>query len=107
MKKILEKDIQLAICDYLALKGYKLFWRQNTTPVFEQKSGFYRPMPKYSMKGVADIIIIKDGKAIFIEVKRKGNKLSEAQEEFKAKCEMVGARYITAYSLDDIIAEGL
>lgn len=107
MKPQLEKEIQLAICDYLALKKY-FFWRQNTTPIWDGKDGAFRAMPKYSMRGVADIILIgKGGFIVFIEVKRKGGKLSEYQEVFKALCEKWGATYIVANSLDDVINAGL
>lgn len=107
MNKHLEKEIQLAICDYLSLKHY-FFWRQNTTAVFDPTTKFFRPMPKYAMRGVSDIIVIgKRGFAVFIEVKRKGQKLSEYQELFKAQCEKVGATYLVANSLDDVIKIGL
>ncbi len=105
--KQLEKEIQLAICDYLALKKY-MFWRQNTVPIWDAKGQFFRGMPKYALRGVPDIILIKKGgTVIFIEVKRQGAKLSEAQEEFKARCAQMKAVYIIAYSLDDIIRAGL
>lgn len=107
MAKQLEKEIQLAICDYLALKKY-FFWRQNTVPMYDAKLGFYRMMPKYAMKGVPDIILIgKQGFVVFIEVKRKGQKLSEHQELFKRECEKLGATYLVANSLDDVIKFGL
>jgi hypothetical protein len=104
MKPPLEKVTQSAICDYLALKKY-FFWRQNTAPIFDK--GFYRPMPKYSLKGVADIIVVHKGTVIFIEVKRKGAKLSEAQEEFQQRCYDAGVLYVVADSLDDVVAFGL
>lgn len=105
--KQLEKEIQLAICDYLALKKY-FFWRQNTAPIFDKAAGFYRPLPKYAMRGVSDIILIgKGGFVVFIEVKRKGQKLSPHQEAFKKECEKLGAVYLVATSLDDVIAYGL
>ena len=52
-----ETDIQKAICDYLALKGY-FFWRSNNTPIFDAKRGRMRAMPKYAMKGLPDICLI-------------------------------------------------
>ena len=105
--KQLEKEIQLAICDYLALKHY-FFWRQNTSPIFDKASGFYRPLPKYAMRGVSDIILIgKKGFVVFIEVKRQAGKLSEHQEAFKMLCDKWGATYLVVTSLDDIISYGL
>lgn len=57
--KLLEKesDIQRAICDCLALKKH-FFWRQNTTPIFDPTKKTFRKMPKYSLKGVPDIIVL-------------------------------------------------
>lgn len=105
--KQLEKEIQLAICDYLALKKY-FFWRQNTSPIFDIKTGFYRPLPKYAMRGVSDIILIrKGGQVCFMEVKREKGKLSEGQIEFKRRCDDTGAEYVVVTSLDDVIALGL
>lgn len=103
----LEKEIQLAICQYLDLKGY-LFWRQNTVGVFDAKAGFHRPMPKYAMKGVPDIIVVLlGGKFLGIEVKRPGGKQSEEQKTFEERCKMLKAGYLLATSVDDVINAGL
>lgn len=101
-----ESNIQLAICDYLALKKV-FFWRQNTTPVFDTKTKFYRPMPKYSMRGVPDIIIIKNGKFIGLEVKRPKGKQSDSQLEFQKNCILNKAEYFVVTSIDDVIKLGL
>lgn len=106
MKPILEKDIQAAICDYLASKKY-FFWRQNTGAIYSQKDKAYRAMPKHSMKGVADIILIrKGGHAVFIEVKRPKGKQSEDQIDFETLCMLTKAEYYVVTSLDDIIGLG-
>lgn len=105
LKKEKETDIQRTICDYLALKKY-FFWRQNTVPIFAD--GKFRSMPKYSMSGVPDIILIKKGGVVcFLEVKRKTGKLSPSQVEFFKKCTLVGADYNVVKSLDDVLALGL
>lgn len=107
MAKTLEKDIQLTICDYLAIRGH-FFWRQNVNPIFNTKSGSYRSMPKYSMNGVSDIILIRPGGiACFLEVKRPGGRQSDGQKIFQHKAEHVGAEYHIVTSLDDIIDLGL
>lgn len=106
IKHQLEKDIQLAICDYLALKKY-LFWRQNTGGVYDAKAGFHRPMPKYAMNGVADILLIKDGLFVGIEVKRPSGKQSDAQKEFERLLKENGGAYLIATSLEDVIKYGL
>ncbi len=89
------------ICEYLALKGY-FFWRQNTQPIFDK--GKFRRMPKYAKKGVPDIILLKNGSVIFLEVKRPGGKLSESQIEFKEGCEKNKVQYCVITDLDEVIA---
>lgn len=84
-----------------------MFWRQNTTPVFNKDSDRYQAMPKYSMRGVPDIIVIKNKEFIGLEVKRPGEKQSKHQVEFQSKCEAVGGKYYVVESLDDVIAIGL
>jgi len=103
--KILEREIQLAICDYLAYKRDIMFWRQNTNPI--HADGKFRSMPKYSKTGVPDIIVIKNGIFIGLEVKRPKNKQSEAQIEFQKELEKVGGKYYIVCSIDDVKAIGL
>ena len=45
---------QAPICDYLALRLF--FRRQNNVPVFHD--GKYRNIPKYTIKGISDIIAV-------------------------------------------------
>ncbi len=101
MAKQLEKDIQLAICDYLSYKHY-FFWRQNTGAVWDKDR--FRSMPKYSMNGVPDIILIKDGKFIGLEVKQPKGKQSDSQKIFENLCIKNGAEYHIVTSLDDVLA---
>ncbi len=102
IQKMLEKDIQNVICEYLQIKNI-FFWRQNTLPIFDKNRGTYRSMPKFSLKGVADIIVIKDGKAIFLEVKRPKGKQSEDQKLFEENAKANGAEYHLVTSLDDVM----
>jgi hypothetical protein len=108
--KQLEKDIQATICDYLTLKmnqGKLMFWRQNTGGIWNAKDQSYRAMPKYSLNGVSDIIIVKDGWAIFLEVKRKGTKQSESQLAFEKLVKQNNGEYHVVRSLEDVIELGL
>ena len=100
----LEKEIQLAICDYLAYKHY-FFWRQNTTPIYDKDR--FRAMPKYSKNGLPDIFLIKDGKFIGLEVKQPKGKQSENQVIFEQDCKKVGGQYYVVTSLDDVVKLGL
>jgi hypothetical protein len=102
----LEKEIQLSICDYLALKKH-FFWRQNTSPIFDTKSNFYRPMPKYSKTGVPDILVVFKGQLFGIEVKREKTYQSDNQKEFEKDFIKAGGVYLVARSIDDVIKYGL
>ena len=104
-QKETETSIVNAICDYLAYKKDLLFWRQNTLPVFNGER-FYS-MPKYSMRGVPDIIVIKDGFFIGLEAKTKVGKQSAYQKEFERKCKGAGGEYYVVRSIEDVKEIGL
>lgn len=104
-KKILEKDIQREICEWLAKNGF-FFWRQNTMPVFAMSgSGTrkFRAMPKYALKGLPDIMIISQGTFIGLEVKRpKHINKREEQEITGAKIKENGGHYFVVNSLAQV-----
>lgn len=106
MKAPLEKDIQSAICDYLALRKH-FFWRQNTAPAFDWKSNQFRRMPKHALRGVPDIILVHTGRPYFLEVKRPGTYQSTDQREFQKRAEDAGALYAVVRSIDDVQRLGL
>lgn len=101
----LEKQIQKDICEYLDHSGY-FFWRQNNIPVFGRNNGgsmTFRSMPKYTPKGIPDIIVIHDGHFIGLEVKRKGAKLRIEQEIFRDSIEKNGGDYYVVHSVEETI----
>lgn len=109
-KSMLEKEIQNTICEYLSLKmrqGKLMFWRNNTVGMYDPKQQVFRAMPKYALKGVADIIVIKDGFAIFLEVKRKGTKQSPDQIAFEKLVKANSGEYYVVRSLEDVQEVGL
>lgn len=110
MGPLLEKDIQRSICDWLALRGV-FFWRSNNIPVFGMSGDGtkrFRSLPKYTMRGIADIICVHKGKFVALEVKRPGNravsKLSEDQVAFGLKVESSGGFYYVVHSLEEVQA---
>jgi hypothetical protein len=64
-------------------------------------------MPKYSRKGVPDIIAIKSGRFIGIEVKAPKGKLSPEQADFGRECVRNGGEYVVARSIEDVQSAGL
>ena len=55
-----------------------------------------------SVNGLPDIVAIKDGIYIGIEVKAPKGKQSESQKAIQAEIEKAGGKYIVARSLDDV-----
>jgi len=103
--KISESEILNAVCEYLTLKHYT-FWRSNNVPIYDPRKKIFRRMPKYSMKGVSDIILLLDGTAWLIEVKTEKGVLSEHQKIFKALVEKRKCIYLVVKSVDDLIVAG-
>jgi len=106
-KKILEKDIQKDILLYLDTKGY-FFWRSNNIPVFAKNNGgkyMYRSLPKYTPRGLPDIIVITQGKFVAIEVKRDGAQLSEYQASYGLSVVQNGGEYVVVHSVEEVDRE--
>jgi len=98
-QKIKETQIQTAICDYLAHKKL-FFWRQNTGGMFRDNRWF--AMPKYSKKGIPDILLVKDGLFIGLEVKRPKGRQSDHQKAFEQECKKAGGQYYIITSVEDV-----
>ena len=101
-----EGGIQVAICGYLSTRGH-FFWRQNTIPVFDVRNRSFRRMPRFSMAGIPDIILIKDGRFIGIEVKNERGRQSTGQLLFETNCKRAGGEYHVVRSVRDVIGLGL
>lgn len=101
-----ESSIQNTICDYLALRN-AFYWRQNTAPAFDWKTNSFRRMPKHSLRGVPDIIVVRDGQFIGLEVKSATGRQSEDQKYFEENVKKAGGAYHLVRSLDDVKKIGL
>lgn len=103
LQKSLEKesDIQKAILRYLELK--KIYaWTNKTTGTWDVKGNFFRKGS--TLKGVSDILgILKGGKFLAIEIKKKGNYASQEQKLFIKNINDRGGIAFVAYSIDDVI----
>jgi hypothetical protein len=66
-----------------------------------------RRLPKYTMKGLHDIIIIKQGQFVGLEMKRPRTYQSPEQKGFERELMDVGGQYAAARSIDDVQALGL
>jgi hypothetical protein len=104
-EKILEKDIQRFICEWLTKQGI-FFWRSNNTPIFG-KSGDgqwrYRSMSKYTPKGLPDMICLIGGTFIGLEVKRsKQARVKPEQIYIGGQIKENGGLYYVVTSLDEV-----
>lgn len=100
----LEKDIQREILEVLNF-NHLFFWRSNNIPVFGRNnagSKVFRSLPKFTPKGLPDIIIIYEGKFIGLEVKRPNARLSTEQTHFSTRCRENGAYYYKVTSVDEV-----
>lgn len=104
-----ESDIQNTICEYLAVKG-RCFFRVNNIPAFNRIGGggfVMRRLPKYTPKGLPDIIVVQGGMFVALEVKTKIGRQSPEQKEFEANVKKHGGRYHVVRSIEDVISIGL
>jgi len=102
----LEKDIQKAIIQFLsAHPKICIYGRFNSgTAITGDGLGNTRYTRFNSIKGFPDIHgMLKGGRAVYIEVKRPGGRVSEDQQDFIDKVSAHGAVAFIAYSVDDVI----
>jgi hypothetical protein len=102
-----ESNTVAAICEYLTYKK-AFFWRNNNTPIYDPTNQRFRAMPKYTMKGIPDIIVIRPG-GLFcrLEVKTEKSRLSKEQEIFSNEVRDVGGEYHLVRGIDDVQRIGL
>ncbi len=102
----LERVIQIEICNWLAWNRY-FFWRSNNLPALGRpdKNGQmrFRALPKYTPKGLPDIIILHNGDFLGLEVKRPGGVMRVEQEEFGKNIQKSGGYYAVVRHLDEAI----
>jgi len=106
-----ESDIQNTICEYLEMRG-RCFFRLNNIPAFNRLAGggiTMRRLPKYTPKGLPDIVVVQGGMFVALEVKREKPKTYQSadQKEFQAWVEKHGGKYFVVRKIEDVIAIGL
>lgn len=104
-----ESDIQSSICEYLELRRH-CFWRVNNIPAFTKNSNgsiTMRRLPKFTPRGLPDIIVVRKGKFIGLEVKKPKTYQSKEQKEFEQRLKDAGAEYYVVRSIEDAQKIGL
>lgn len=100
-----ESEIQSGIIDFLSIleeQGKLFFQRTNNTTVYDPAGKRFRSLSKGQKKGFPDILVLKKGKAIGIEIKTSIGKQSKEQKAIEERFKKNGAEYYIVRSLDDV-----
>ena len=98
----LEKDIQRAVIQYLAFRGFHV-WRNQTQGTWDAKKGIYRN--NQTLKGVPDLLgILPKGRFFGIEIKRPGRHLDLHQLRFHQLANISGAFCVCVHSVAEMEA---
>ena len=107
----LEAEIQIQLVQYLTLaapsRGF-LFFSVPGEALGSARSGagigrMVRLKKMGLRSGVADLVIVKDGRVYFLELKRRLGKQSANQLVFEADAIRAGADYAVAHSFDEAV----
>ncbi len=98
--KITESDIRKQLVDYLKIKGW--------TVIPNIAGKLYVGDGGRTYPGIADLTVIKNGRVVWVEVKRPGTgRQSEKQKEFQADIEVAGGEYVLACCIEDSEGVGI
>lgn len=97
-----EHKLQVAIVRFLRLNRFFVFAVPNGGNR-DAKTGAYLK-DEGVMAGVSDLIIMHDGRIVFVEVKTDTGRQRPTQVAFQQAVEAEGHRYLIWRSLDDVIA---
>lgn len=98
----LEKDVEWECLTYLVSNGWWP-WKNPTIGVYDAKAGAYRRSSNvFCINGAADIIAIRDGVVVFIEVKSARGKQSKAQQIFENNIKRRGGHYYLVHSVQEL-----
>ena len=99
-----EADLKRTVTDYLEYQqnaGKLLYFRLNAGDFIELR-GNTRRRVKGCMAGTSDLLVVKQGKAIFLELKSDKGKQSPAQGAFQKLVQMQGTSYSIVRSLEEL-----
>lgn len=77
-----EKAFQASVLDLADRLKWKTAHFHSTIRHVREKDGSYRTIGDKAAAGFPDLVLVRDGRLIFAELKREGAKLSPAQREW-------------------------
>ena len=100
--QVREKDIEKSVLQYLYHAGIFAF-KYPTTGRYDTKKNTWIKT-RGTITGVADIIMImEEGKTVWLEIKSPKGKQTPNQIEFQRKLEVRGHKYLVIRSVQDLI----
>lgn len=84
-----ERDVLALVRDYLRATGWAV-WRMQASMGFPQ--------------GFSDLLALRQGRVLFLEIKAPGGQLSRHQERFRDEVQAHGGEYVVCRSLEDLYA---
>ena len=96
-----EHQIQSSLCDYLMAHGIVYFAvpnaavRSAATAVHMQREGM--------VAGAPDLVLCRNGRVLFLELKRPGGRMSPAQLDMQEAMLATGMKYEIAFGIDEAI----
>jgi hypothetical protein len=82
------------------------FWCCNNVPAPLANGGF-RALLKYTPRGLPDIVVVRAGRFVALEVKKTGAYQSKEQKEFERQIKEAGGEYYVVRSIEDVQKAGL
>ena len=83
-----EKDIRAEVKDYLEWTGWFVYH-------LLQGLGCY--------PGLSDLVAIKNGRVVHVELKTAAGRQSQVQKDFQEKVEAAGGTYVVARCMEDVM----
>ncbi len=91
-RKRLETWIKRTIKEFLEWHGWEVFRLQEGP---------------FGERGVADLMPIREGRVMFLEIKTDSGKQSPAQKEFERRVKRAGGEYHVIRDVDDLLPLGV
>jgi hypothetical protein len=95
-----EQEIKKQILDYLAYQKDIYFFRLGSGLIKTEQGRYF----KTGTVGCPDIVVLKNGTFIGLEVKTDIGKLSQSQQIARDKIERCGGKYFVVRRLEDAIS---
>ena len=97
-----ESKLQKDIFDAIVALGYLVIRVNSSVHMTEHgtRLASYRIVNTNETAGLSDGIVFWAGKAVFVEIKKPGGRLSEKQRKFMDTCKRYGMDYVVLDSVD-------